>query len=297
MPVVPNANSTMLVRPTSTAPAARRRATTGASACAFWLRIFEPARVTSPATSNRSFSDTGNPSTGERRTPPRRRRSEKSASASALSAYTFMNARLPSPAGSAIRASACSVRARLVVRPAARSAASCATVHMTHSMRNFFERLFGGVCYLCRGAAPASDILCAACDADLPRLSPPRCPRCALDSPRGEMCGRCLADPPRYDATVAALTYEFPADALVHALKFRGELALARLLGNILLPRIDPLSVDMVLPVPLSAQRLRSRGYNQAVEIARALAPAKLDPGLCARSRDTPAQMDLPDTE
>jgi ComF family protein len=164
-------------------------------------------------------------------------------------------------------------------------------------MRNFFERLFGGVCYLCRGAAPASGILCAACDADLPRLSPPRCPRCALDSPRGEMCGRCLADPPRYDATVAALAYEFPADALVHALKFRGELALARLLGNILLPRIDPLSVDMVLPVPLSAQRLRSRGYNQAVEIARALAPAKLDPGLCARSRDTPAQMDLPDTE
>jgi ComF family protein len=162
-------------------------------------------------------------------------------------------------------------------------------------MQKILGRLFGGSCYLCRGAARG--VLCAACDADLPRLSPERCPRCALDSPRGELCGRCLRDAPRYDATVAALAYEFPADALVHALKFRGELALAGLLGNILSQRIDPLSVDMVIPVPLSAARLRERGYNQAVEIARAVLPAKLDLALCVRSRDTPAQTDLPDAE
>ena len=162
-------------------------------------------------------------------------------------------------------------------------------------MQKFLERLFGGTCYLCRGAADG--LLCAACDADLPRLRGPRCPRCALDSPRGEVCGRCLSEAPRYDATVAVLAYEFPADALVQALKFRGELALARLLGAMLLHEIDPLSVDLVIPVPLSAGRLRSRGFNQAGEIARILAPAKLDLGLCVRSRDTPAQMELPDAE
>jgi len=162
-------------------------------------------------------------------------------------------------------------------------------------MQKILGRLFGGSCFLCRGAAGA--LLCAACDADLPRLAGPRCPRCALDSPRGEVCGRCLSDAPRYDATVAVLAYEFPADALVHALKFRGELALAGLLGNILLQGIDALSVDRVVPVPLSAERLRARGYNQAVEIARAVMPSKLDSALCVRSRDTPAQMDLPDAE
>jgi ComF family protein len=162
-------------------------------------------------------------------------------------------------------------------------------------MRKFLERLFGGSCFLCRGAA--TDLLCAPCDADLPRLAQPCCPRCALPSPRGELCGRCLNEAPHYDATVAALRYEFPADVLVHALKFRGELALAGLLGNILSQRIDPLSVDMVIPVPLSAARLRERGYNQAVEIARAVLPAKLDLALCVRSRDTPAQTDLPDAE
>jgi ComF family protein len=162
-------------------------------------------------------------------------------------------------------------------------------------MRNFFARLFGGSCYLCRGAASA--MLCAACDADLPRLRLPACPRCALDSTRGEICGRCLGETPHYDATVAALAYEFPADALVHSLKFRGELALAPLLAELLLPKLGALEVDCVVPVPLSPARLRDRGYNQAVEIARHLARDRLELELCARDRDTPAQMELPYAE
>jgi ComF family protein len=162
-------------------------------------------------------------------------------------------------------------------------------------MRNFAGRLFGGTCYLCRGAARA--LLCAACDADLPRLAGPRCPRCALDSPRGEPCGRCLSEAPHYDATVAALAYEFPADALVHALKFRGELALAGMLGKLLCEKISNLEIDHVIPVPLSATRLRERGYNHAAEIARHLVPRKLDLSLCERSRDTPPQMELPFAE
>lgn len=164
-------------------------------------------------------------------------------------------------------------------------------------MRNLLGKsvraaLFGGNCYLCRGAA--SELLCAACDADLPRLAGLRCPRCALESPRGEICGRCLSEAPHYDATVAALAYEFPADALVHSLKFRGELALAEYLGGILARCIPAAGVDSVVAVPLSADRLRSRGYNQAVEIARHLARGPVDLGLCVRERDTPAQMDLP---
>ncbi|HWM41055.1 MAG TPA: ComF family protein [Burkholderiales bacterium] len=159
-------------------------------------------------------------------------------------------------------------------------------------MRKFIGLLFGGTCYLCRGAA--ASLLCSACDADLPRLQHERCPRCALESPRGELCGRCLSDAPHYDATVAVLAYEFPADTLVHALKFRGELALAGLLGAMLCAKISSHEIDCAIPVPLSAGRLRERGYNHAAEIARHVAPAKLDLGLCVRSRDTPPQMGLP---
>src|SRR5262245_14005096 len=204
-----------------------------------------------------------------------------------------MNARLPSPAGSTIFAKACSTSSRLVVLPDARSAPSCATVHMGRqdSMRARLARLvFGGSCFVCRGAASA--MLCESCDADLPGLRGPLCPRCALESPRGAVCGRCLAEPPHYDATIAALAYAFPADVLVHALKFRGELALAPFLGKLILEKISVGSVDCIIPVPLSAARLRERGYNQAVEIARQLG-GKLELDACARERDAPPQAGL----
>ena len=142
-------------------------------------------------------------------------------------------------------------------------------------------------------------MLCPACDADLPRLTAPLCPRCALVSPAGALCGRCLVEPPSYDATIAALAYSFPADALIHALKFRGELALAPLLAAMLFQRVDPNEeVDLIMPVPLSARRLRERGYNQSAEIARRLAGrAPLELFACERSRDTAAQTELPWSE
>jgi len=160
----------------------------------------------------------------------------------------------------------------------------------------FAATLFGGRCFLCRGAAEHGDVLCAPCLADLPRLAGPQCPRCALPSPAGALCGRCLAQPPHYDASFAALEYRFPADALIHALKYRGELALAPLLAGLLADALPADEwVDVVLPVPLSAARLRERGCNQAMEIARALPGRfRLAPLLCARVRDTRAQSDLP---
>ena len=55
--------------------------------------------------------------------------------------------------------------------------------------------------------------------------------------------------------------------------------------------------VDHVVAVPLSAERLRRRGYNQAVEIARHLRRDALELALCERTRDAPPQMELPYAE
>ena len=162
-------------------------------------------------------------------------------------------------------------------------------------LKTLGEMLFGGSCFLCRGKADA--ILCAPCNADLPRLGADLCPRCALASPGGALCGRCLTQPPAYDATRAVFAYAFPADALIQALKFHGELALAPLLGDFLAKCISNENIGCVVPVPLSAERLRSRGYNQALEIARRVSVVtgtRLAPELCERNRDTATQMDLP---
>ena len=168
--------------------------------------------------------------------------------------------------------------------------------------RELAGHIFGGSCYLCHGeieTTRGAALWCAACDADLARLGADTCPRCALASPGGALCGRCLADPPAYDATCAALVYRFPADVLVTSLKFRGELALAaplgELLGELLAERFG--RIDAVLPVPLAPPRLAQRGYNQAMEISRPVARAlraPIDARLCERVLDTRAQTDLP---
>jgi ComF family protein len=146
-----------------------------------------------------------------------------------------------------------------------------------------------------REAGPQA--VCAPCQADLPRLPPPCCPICAL--PLGSAapaCGACLARPPAFDATLAAWQYAFPADRLVLLLKYQRRLASADFIAASLLAGAHPAGT-LVVPVPLSQQRLRERGFNQALEIARPLARVldlPLDVGSLVRTRDTAAQSQLP---
>lgn len=129
-----------------------------------------------------------------------------------------------------------------------------------------------------------------------------RCPRCALPVPTGvAACGRCLREPPPLDACHAALGYAYPWDRLVARLKFQGEPGWAGPLADLM--RADPgiagalQAADLALPIPLGPQRLAQRGYNQALELARALAPRRLDARSLLRVADTPAQASLPRQE
>jgi ComF family protein len=173
------------------------------------------------------------------------------------------------------------------------------TIPWSRAATSLAGRLFGGTCYLCRGASRG--VLCPPCADDLPRLPRERCPRCALPTVGGTECGRCIGDPPDFDATLAVFAYAFPADVLVQGLKFRGELALAPFLANELKAQLDAANpapgVDLVIPVPLHSLRLRERGYNQSMEIARNIGARLAIPvaaDLCERVRDTPAQLGLP---
>jgi len=143
-------------------------------------------------------------------------------------------------------------------------------------------------CLLC-GAAATADGLCAACAAELPALPAAHCPRCALPTPHGETCGGCLSHPPAFEATFAPWIYAWPLDRLVQALKYGQRLSVARLLGR-QMAAVLPDDADVhIVPVPLAPERLRERGFNQALELARLL-PGRLLPDACLRLRDTRAQ-------
>jgi ComF family protein len=150
-------------------------------------------------------------------------------------------------------------------------------------------------CQLC-GAESRDGMLCAPCVADLPWLPRSRCAVCAVPLASGAVCGACLDHPPRFDRVEAPFAYRFPVDALIHALKYGGRLALARTLGEALAQTV-PRDTDAIVPMPLARGRLAERGFNQALEIARVVAGRTgipLLPLACRKVVDTPPQATLP---
>jgi ComF family protein len=154
-------------------------------------------------------------------------------------------------------------------------------------------------CLLCEGAT-AGTALCPSCRDDLP-WNLHACWRCGLPlgAPDEQLCVACEQQPPLQVRTLAPLLYGFPVDHLVSGLKYHGRLAHAPLLGGLLLEHVQAAAVpvpDLLLPVPLHAQRLAERGCNQALEIARPLARhfrRPLEIRLLQRERATVAQMSL----
>jgi ComF family protein len=149
-------------------------------------------------------------------------------------------------------------------------------------------------CVLC-GAMTRHGAWCDACDPDLPCLDSMHCPVCALPSPNGAVCGQCLRKQRLFDRTVAVYAYAFPLDRLIQSLKFNEQLQLAASLADRLVQCIDTLP-DCIVAMPLHPARLRERGFNQSMELARRLARklgVPLLPHACRRVRDTPRQSSL----
>lgn len=154
------------------------------------------------------------------------------------------------------------------------------------------------LCAICRGWSQAR--VCGACEQRFAQQVN-RCARCAVRVPLGAaVCGACLTSPPPFDAALAGVDYGHPWDGLIARFKFHAALDLAAPLSTRLAHawraggRATP---DLLVPVPLSAERLRERGYNQAWEIARRLARelrCRADARLLLRIRDTPHQLAFP---
>lgn len=157
-------------------------------------------------------------------------------------------------------------------------------------------------CLLCGDPAESitdsgsgSGVLCPACRDTLPRAPVECCPICALPGPATGPCGACLKHPPHYDATLTSLMYAFPVDRLIQMLKYQHRLPVANMLAGMML-QAAPGTMDVLIPVPLSASRLRERGFNQALELARLLGKAlgrPVEPNTCHRVVDTPPQAAL----
>jgi ComF family protein len=163
-------------------------------------------------------------------------------------------------------------------------------------IRRLLQVLLPEQCSLCR--APGAEPLCPPCRAGLPwnRIA---CPRCALpqETGPGHLCAGCAQSPPPFDAGWSAFRYAAPIDGVVQRFKYHADFRGGRWLGaemaRVLAQRPAPLPA-LLLPVPLHAGRLRRRGYNQALELARSLGrelSIPVAPQLARRQRPTADQI------
>ena len=145
-------------------------------------------------------------------------------------------------------------------------------------------------------------------------IATPRCRCCALALPAGlttglqaatDVCMDCIRQPQTLDCTLAALDYAYPWSALISAYKFGEQTGWAAFFAAALLKApgvcqaFEKLqATDLVLPVPLSAERLQTRGFNQAWELTKALAKqsgsaAQTSSTLLLRVKNTRPQTEL----
>ena len=142
-------------------------------------------------------------------------------------------------------------------------------------------------CVACGSLCTSSEMgLCESCRGLVPQLPSSSCRRCAQSGVAGLTSGRvqevdsglcedCIRDPQRPTIRCCASLSGELLPALLHRFKYGGEFALSRPLGSIFAQGgrrlLKGYSLDAVVPVPLHDRRLRSRGFNQAAVLARAL--------------------------
>ncbi len=128
--------------------------------------------------------------------------------------------------------------------------------------------MLGNRCAVCYVHSEQS--LCFGCQR---LISPPQhpCLVCAKSLHQAdEICGECRRDPPPFTQTICATVYEPPISLWVQQLKFGGRLDRSRIMAECLTVNLQKIPQTVpIVPVPLHEKRLKKRGFNQALEIAR----------------------------
>lgn len=168
--------------------------------------------------------------------------------------------------------------------------------------KHIFKSILQQSCILCTSHHGGEHGLCSDCQLDLPWHTASSCRQCGLPS-NHPICGSCLKSAPAFDATHALFNYAYPLDRLLQHYKYQHSLHLADTFSALFADKLlskkqgaHP-EIEMIMPMPMHHERLKQRGFNQAMEIARPLSKStqiRLDYTTCRRTRLTPPQASLP---
>jgi len=149
-------------------------------------------------------------------------------------------------------------------------------------LRGLADILFPPACVVCEKILEA-DLhfsFCPACFSEIRFISPPLCPRCGLpyfaEAESDHPCGDCLSRKQYFTSVRSLGVYETSLLKAIQRFKYQGNLHAGESLGSLMAAfsrhAFDVGEYDVLMPVPLHLERLRERGFNQSLVLARAMA-------------------------
>jgi ComF family protein len=126
-------------------------------------------------------------------------------------------------------------------------------------------------------------LFCPDCNEKIKFITGNLCPVCGTifpDSPaKSHLCGNCLENKTYFSCARAVVSYETIILHAIHQFKYGNNISvgalLASFMANFSFPDVDFTGYSLIIPVPLHIKRLRQRGFNQSLVLARALAKKK----------------------
>ena len=179
---------------------------------------------------------------------------------------------------------------------------------LAYIARCFVDILFPPQCLSCENAPKEGSPFCDDCAARITFIGDALCPVCGIPYHTAgadrHLCGDCITAPPPFSVARACGIYESALMDAIHRFKYGDNPAVGNALGDIMASRsydsLDIAGFDVIMPVPLHPSKLRRRGFNQALVLARRIARKyrlPIDFMSLRRTKPTPAQVDLSGTE
>ncbi len=148
---------------------------------------------------------------------------------------------------------------------------------MKRVLTGLADLVFPPRCLTCDAILENNPFFCSVCSAKTSFIQPPLCPRCGIpfESTEGDshLCGDCLTSKPTFSVARAVGRYENTLLEAIHRFKYDRKIYTGEVLGKLMAefayPAFNISDYSLIMPVPLHAGRLRERGFNQAVILAK----------------------------
>ena len=165
---------------------------------------------------------------------------------------------------------------------------------------SLIDLIFPPLCPLCEIGVEKKGF-CTPCSKTFQPIKPPQCTICGVpfltENDSDHICGECIKKRPPFDRAASLYHYRGGLSEAIRAFKYKKKGSLAATLGDLLAAHpITRENYDIIIPVPLHITRLRERGFNQAMLIAKHLAgrlSLQVDPFILERVRPTPPQASM----